>query len=71
MPRFDAHIEDIEHIEDGAETRLRVILGVALLPIVVGGAADLLMDDPDTWLSFHVVFEVMMIAGALLMATTL
>lgn len=57
--------------EEGMDTRLRVILAVALLSIIVGGTADLVMDDPQTWLSFHVVFEVMMIAGALLMATTL
>jgi DNA-binding CsgD family transcriptional regulator len=29
------------------------------------------MDQPARWLSFHVVFESLMIAGALLMATTL
>ncbi|HEX5581893.1 MAG TPA: helix-turn-helix transcriptional regulator [Gemmatimonadaceae bacterium] len=57
--------------EDGMNTRLHVILGVALLSIIVGGTADLVMDDPESWLSFHVVFEVMMITGALLMATTL
>jgi len=51
--------------------RLRLILGVALISITVGGTADLLMDRPQTWLSFHVVFETLMIAGALVMATTL
>jgi len=29
------------------------------------------MDRPRTWLSFHTIFETLMIAGALLMATTL
>jgi DNA-binding CsgD family transcriptional regulator len=53
------------------DTRLRWILAVALLSIIVGGTADLLMDQPARWLSFHVVFETLMIAGALLMATTL
>lgn len=60
-----------DHSDDGADTRLRGILAVALLSIIVGGTADLVMDDPATWLSFHVVFEILMIAGALLMATTL
>ena len=51
--------------------RLRWILAVALLSIIVGGTADLMMDQPARWLSFHVVFETLMISGALLMATTL
>ena len=53
------------------DTRLRWILAAALLSIIVGGTADLVMDRPTDWLSFHVVFETLMIAGALLMATTL
>lgn len=56
---------------DDMDSRLRVILAVALLSIIVGGTADLVMDNPESWLSAHVIFEVMMIAGALLMATTL
>lgn len=53
------------------DARMRVVLAVALLSIVVGGTADLVMDQPARWLSFHVVFELLTIAGALLMATTL
>ena len=56
---------------EAMDTRMRWILAAALLSIVVGGTADLLMDQPATWLSFHVIFETLMIAGALLMATTL
>lgn len=56
---------------DGAEGRLRALLALALLSIVVGGTADLAMDRPAHWLSFHVVFETLMVAGALVMATTL
>jgi DNA-binding CsgD family transcriptional regulator len=58
-------------VNDGLDTRLRLILAVALLSIIVGGTADLVMDRPSDWLSFHVVFETLMIAGALVMATTL
>ena len=61
----------MEMNERTGDGRLRAILAVALLSIVVGGSADLLMDEPTDWLSFHVVFETLMIAGALLMATTL
>lgn len=58
-------------MDDGLDTRMRGILVVALLSIVVGGTADLVMDQPTTWISFHVIFETLMIAGALVMATTL
>jgi DNA-binding CsgD family transcriptional regulator len=53
------------------DSHLRLVLAVALGSIVVGGTADLMMDRPTTWLSFHVVFETLMVAGALVMATTL
>ncbi|HET9986077.1 MAG TPA: LuxR C-terminal-related transcriptional regulator [Longimicrobiales bacterium] len=58
-------------MDNDPDARLRWILVTALLSIIVGGTADLVMDHPETWLSFHVVFETLMIAGALLMATTL
>ena len=63
--------DDPDAVDGGMDARLRGILAVALLSIIVGGTADLVMDDPATWLSFHVVFEMLMIAGALLMAATL
>lgn len=53
------------------QERLRLILVIALASIVVGGAVDLGMDRPQDWLSFHVVFETLMIAGAMGMASTL
>jgi DNA-binding CsgD family transcriptional regulator len=73
-PTLDGHIgdaDDIRQTTDGLDGRLRGVLTVALLSIIVGGAADLVMDHPASWLSFHVVFETLMIAGALVMATTL
>jgi DNA-binding CsgD family transcriptional regulator len=63
--------DDIDDIGIGTDGRLRGVLAVALLSIVIGGTADLVMDHPATWLSFHVAFETLMIAGALVMATTL
>jgi DNA-binding CsgD family transcriptional regulator len=51
--------------------RLRAVLTVALASIIVGGTIDLILDQPQSWLSFHVVFEVLMLTGAMLMATTL
>lgn len=58
-------------MDDEFGPRMRVLLVVALLAIVVSGTADLVMDRPSNWLSFHVAFETLMIAGALVLATTL
>jgi DNA-binding CsgD family transcriptional regulator len=57
--------------EQESQEKLRLILVVTLVSIIVGGTVDLIMDQPQDWLSFHVVFETTMIAGALVMATTL
>lgn len=57
--------------EHESQDKLRLILVVALASIIVGGTIDLVMDRPQDWLSFHVIFETTMIAGALVMATTL
>ena len=62
-------VDDFTDVE--MDSRMRLVLAVALVSIVLGGTADLVMDQPRSWLSFHVVFETLMIAGALLMATTL
>jgi len=53
------------------DVRLRWILAIALTSIVLGGTLDLATDAPTSWLSFHAVFELLLVAGALLMATTL
>lgn len=53
------------------DERLRLILVAALTTIIVGGIVDLILDQPESWLSFHVVFETLMITGALLLTTVL
>jgi DNA-binding CsgD family transcriptional regulator len=58
-------------MDSESQDKLQLILGIALISIIVGGSIDLYMDQPETWLSFHVVFETLMIAGAAVMATTL
>lgn len=58
-------------LNDESGRRLEVMLVVALASIVVGGTVDLVLDRPAEWLSFHVIFEALMIAGALLMTTML
>jgi len=42
---------------DLLDSRFQLILIGLLLAMVVGGAADLLLDRPPTFLSFHVLFE--------------
>lgn len=58
-------------MDSEGQEKLRLILAVALASIIVGGTIDLAMDRPEAWLSFHVVFESLMIAGAAVMATVL
>lgn len=58
-------------MEEESARRLQLLLAIALASIVTGGTIDLIMDQPSDWLSFHVLFETLMIVGALLMATTL
>jgi DNA-binding CsgD family transcriptional regulator len=40
-----------------------------MLLVLVGGIVDLWLDRPEHWLTFHVVFELIMIAGALIFMT--
>lgn len=44
--------------------RLELPLAAILLAIAAGGALDLALDRPATWLSFHVVYEVALVLGA-------
>jgi len=44
---------------------MRLVLAAVLAAIVVGGVVDLLLDAPDRWLSLHVIYEVLLITGAL------
>ena len=45
---------------------LRGLLGLVLVATIVGGGIDLYLDAPDSWRSPHVVYEVALIAAALL-----
>jgi DNA-binding CsgD family transcriptional regulator len=44
--------------------RLQLPFVAILLAIAAGGAIDLFLDQPQQWLSFHVVFEVALVLGA-------
>lgn len=58
-------------MREDSDARLRFLLVAILLLIVVAGTIDLILDAPTDWMSAHVVFELVMIAGALVMATAL
>ena len=47
-----------------SDGRLRPLLTGVLLLIVVSGTVDLVLDAPDSWWSFHVVYELALIVGA-------
>jgi len=47
------------------ERMLRGLLALVLVATVAGGAVDLLLDAPATWRSSHVIYEVTLIAAAL------
>lgn len=50
---------------------IRGILVVALMLIVVGGTVDIILDRPASWFSLHVLFELILITGGLVMTTAL
>ncbi len=51
--------------------QLRLPLTLLLLAIVAGGVVDLVLDAPKDWGSFHVVYEVALIAAALVLTAWL
>lgn len=49
------------------EGRGRLPLSVLLLAIAAGSAVDIALDRPASWLTFHIVYELGLLVGALLM----
>lgn len=58
-------------MDDDNGPRLRLVLAGVLVVIVAGGTIDLILDAPTNWISLHVLFELGMIAAALVSATAL
>lgn len=50
--------------ENGGIRQMSGYLALALFAIILGGVSDLILDRPERWFSPHVVFELMLIAGA-------
>ena len=55
----------------GSAQNLRWVLASALGAIVIGGTTDLLLDRPATWRSLHIVLELCLIGGALVLSVLL
>lgn len=51
--------------------KLRWVLGVVLAVIVIGGTTDLVLDRPASWRSLHVLMELSLIGGALVLSLLL
>jgi hypothetical protein len=64
------HMADM--VDDTAEVRsLRALLGFVLFVTIVGGGIDLYFDAPESWWSAHVLFELTLIAAAVVMSIVL
>ncbi|MGK2962050.1 MAG: helix-turn-helix transcriptional regulator [Gemmatimonadaceae bacterium] len=50
----------------GSDRTLRLVLGGVLLATMIGGAVDLYLDSPETLWSPHVIYEVMLVAAAMI-----
>lgn len=53
------------------DQRIQLPLSVLLLIIAAGGAIDIILDRPTRWISFHILYEVCLVAGSALTAAWL
>lgn len=58
-------------MDEGIDRRLRLVLAFVLFGIAAAAGIDLALDAPSSWVSFHAIYELVIIAGALVMATAL
>jgi DNA-binding CsgD family transcriptional regulator len=58
-------VTDEVRMEDPREHRLRPPLALLLVAIAVGATIDLVLDKPTNWLTFHTVYEGVLVVGTL------
>ncbi|MHB1298154.1 MAG: helix-turn-helix transcriptional regulator [Gemmatimonadaceae bacterium] len=58
-------------MDDESGRGLRWLLAGVLLLAIVGGAIDLWLDAPESWLSVHVIYELVLITAAIVTSITL
>ena len=52
-------------VDSENDAGLRILLAVVLAIVIVGGVTDLVLDAPERWLGFHVLFELALIGVSL------
>jgi DNA-binding CsgD family transcriptional regulator len=62
-------MDAMEREEEGE--RLRALLAVVLAVQLVGGTIDLVWDAPDSWLSLHAIYEVLLILAGVVLSVVL
>lgn len=50
---------------------LRLLLGLVLSATLIGGTVDLVLDAPESWRSFHVIYEVGLLVFAMISSIVL
>lgn len=58
-------------MDDSRAEQLRLPLATLLVLIAAGGAVDLALDQPSSWLSFHPIYEIVLVVAGLGTATWL
>lgn len=57
------HLADEVSVDDWRAPPLRPPFALLLLVIAIGAAIDLVLDNPTTWLTFHTVYEGLLVVG--------
>lgn len=58
-------------MEEESSPQLRLILALVVFGIAAATGFDLFLDQPESWLSFHTVYELFIAAGGLVVSTAL
>ncbi|MFO7262149.1 MAG: LuxR C-terminal-related transcriptional regulator [bacterium] len=58
-------------MDETTDRRLRLLRAIALASIFIGGTIDVVLDQSPGLLRFHILYELLMIVGAAVMALTL
>lgn len=55
----------IEEDNGESDRGLRILLAVVLLAAIIGGAVDLVLDSPDSLLSPHAIYEILLVGASM------
>jgi len=67
MPSITPHDPD----QPGSASPMDILVMVVLAIVGIGGVVDLILDQPDSWYSAHVLLELGLVATSLTLATSL